>query len=213
MKSPILLLTLLIFLGSFAEAKRFDTSYLSLDLPAPWQCSKVDTYWICKDPRQAQAEIILFLFAKVAKQGDSVRGYWDQLRQSKTITGFNNLPIQSKVYNIQMANISNHQWVQALHGNSEIQGFASYYLATVYNNISILASISVKQGRYDQYKNVIANTMYSIKLKNIRVQERQQVQQKQSIISKLKRKLNNKSYLAIGLIVISLILLAVSFRK
>ncbi|MEZ4871552.1 MAG: hypothetical protein R2827_04750 [Bdellovibrionales bacterium] len=88
-----------LFILSFALpslAKRFDTSYLTIEIPDQWDCQKEESYWVCKDPRQPQAEILLFMFAKVAKAEDSVRGFWNQLSRSKTITSFNNLPIQSK---------------------------------------------------------------------------------------------------------------------
>lgn len=159
----ILLFTL--FISSFAQAKLFRNAYVSFELPPLWQCHIENTVWICrsKDSKSAR-EAIIMLTAKEVGPMDSLAQYQNYLRQRKTISDNKGKPIVSTVKHVKSTKISNHNWVDSFHLNSETPNYYTRYLATTKGRIAILVTFSAHTKIYTKYAHQFLKAIQSLRV-------------------------------------------------
>lgn len=160
-----ILLSLL--LSATLNAKTFETSYLKLNVPNSWQCQKIETIWTCIDPGQKIKEAFLVLTAKNVGPEDNLNNFQKTLSKTRVIQTSDGKTVSSKVNFTKKANYRGHEWIQALHQNSEILDYNTYYMSTVYENLAITISLSLYNQTQKKYSDIVPKIFSSIQLKKL----------------------------------------------
>lgn len=225
MKTVFLILFLIC---NTAFAKKFETSYLTANIPSTLDCKRVKTLWICKNFKMKQSDIIIYFSSKVTGPGENFQGFEKQLKMSRTIENQEGKLLTSKVYHTKRYLANNHTWVESLHFNSELEHYFTYYYFTTNKNLSIAAMVTVHKGAVKKYHKSLQAFKKSLKLKDITVKVRDKKLAKKdsqgfgqglgdtgSKITALTNKLGTgkKKYISIAFILIAIGLLAYSFKK
>jgi len=71
---------------------------------------------------------------------------------------------RSHVYSTDKIVINKHNWIKSVHMNSEINGYYTYYLATLHESKFILMSLSFDKSQVQKHAQLIQNTSNSLKL-------------------------------------------------
>lgn len=148
-----------------AEAKTFQNSYVSFEVPDDWSCLQEGVAWTCT-PQNAVAmrEAVIVLAAKVAGPEDNINAFLTFLKTPKKITTKVGTPMPSSVMYAQPRTLAGTQWVQAQHLGSEIQDYYSLYLATVKDQLAILVTFNAERANYQKYNPIFDRAMKSLKI-------------------------------------------------
>ncbi|HMN68868.1 MAG TPA: hypothetical protein PKC28_10055 [Bdellovibrionales bacterium] len=147
------------------NAKTFQNSYVSFDVPDDWNCLQEGVAWTCTPKNTVAArEAVIIIAAKVAGPEDNLGSFQNYLKKPKAIATKVGTPMPSKVMYAQPRSLAGHQWIQAQHLGSEIQDFYTLYLATVKAQLAILVSFSAQNGRYQVYNPVFDRAMKTLKI-------------------------------------------------
>ena len=149
-------LALWLFLLAFnlphAQAKLFQNSYISFEMPQNWECNPDGTEYVCISLYAKQAkEAIIILTAKEIGPTDSLDAYETHLKTPRVLTDKSGKSVPSKVLQVTRRNIANHPWVESMHLGSEISSYYTRYLATVKDRIAILITFSAHKSHYTKY--------------------------------------------------------------
>jgi hypothetical protein len=147
------------------HAKTFQNSYVSFEVPDNWTCLQEGVAWTCtpRDPLQAK-EAVIVLASKVAGPEDNLVNFLNYLKQPKKIATKVGTPMPSQVMYAQKRVLAGGEWIQAQHLGSEIQDFYTLYLATVRNQLAILASFSAERNRFQAYNPVFDKAIKTLKI-------------------------------------------------
>ena len=147
------------------QAKLFQNSYLSFDLPDRWQCTSEGTEWICRSELDSNSkEAIIILTAKEVGPSDTLDLYQDHLKSTKSIPGPRGEAIKSEVKNLTRIKIAGHEWVDGLHVSSEIPNYYTRYLATAKERIAILVTFSAHKKYYTKYSTDFIKAIQSLRV-------------------------------------------------
>ncbi len=161
-----------------AQAKLFKNSYIEFQLPHKWTCQLRNTVWVCryklsarckkstgkvcrKQIRKSKEAVIIFT-AREASQVDSLKVYFDTLKDFRKVKKSSGKSSQSKVIHIKTVNIKKHKWVDGMHQGSEIPHYYTRYLATVKGNIAVLVTFSAHKLFYTGYSNQFFRAINSL---------------------------------------------------
>lgn len=156
-------LTLLLSVSVYA--KTLETSYLKLNVPNSWQCQKIETIWSCVDPSQEVKEAFLVVTAKNIGPEDNLVTFQKSLSKTRVIQNSDGKTIQSKVNFTKKVNFKGQSWIQALHQNSEILDYNTYYMSTVTDSLAITTSLSLYNKTQKKYADIVSKIFGSIQLK------------------------------------------------
>lgn len=163
MKFSAALFSLVLSFG--AEAKTFQNSYVSFEVPDTWTCIQEGVAWTCNPQGVIESkEAVIVLAAKVAGPEDNLNSFQGYLSQPKKITTKVGTPMPSQVMYARPRQLAGHQWIQAQHLGSEIQEYYTLYLATVKDQLAILVSFSAERNRYKVYNPVFDKAMKTLKI-------------------------------------------------
>ena len=164
----ILLHTFLVSITLFAQfalAKTFSTSYLQVELPDGWQCSRIGQSWACQEKDSAnQRQSVLVLTAKQAGPQDHLASLKTLLKTPQAITGAQRTAVTSRLEWEKEVTIDHHPWVECLHLNREIEGYYTYYMGTVAQGLTIVLSFSFQNSKSKQAQPVLTQIRNSVKL-------------------------------------------------
>ncbi len=148
-----------------AEAGTFANQFIEFQLPEKWECKLDGTEWVCQSTdEQKKRDAIIVLAAKIKKAGmDELPIYKEHLQKKQSYTSLNGETVESQPRYVKDLDISGHQWVDALHLQSEIPDFYTRYLATVESDLGILVTFSVRKDKYDEYAPDIDSMVKSLR--------------------------------------------------
>lgn len=156
---------LLLFASLSVEAKTFQNSYVSFEVPDNWTCLQEGVAWTCTPQNTVEAkEAVIVLAAKVAGPEDNLQNFLNFLKTPKKITTKVGTPMPSVVMSAQERVLADHKWVQAQHLGSEVQDYYTLYLATVKESLAILVSFSAEKGKYQTYNPIFDKAIKSMKI-------------------------------------------------
>jgi hypothetical protein len=148
-----------------ASAKRFSSKFCEFELPPGWDCALEGTEYVCQSENaDRKKESIIILAAKFRGEQDSLDAYMAYLKKTKEYTLPGGKRQISEPKNVSMANLNNHQWVDALHLASEVPGFYTRYLATVKEDLGVAVTFSVGKDLYSAYQPVIDKMVASLRV-------------------------------------------------
>lgn len=165
MKKIIIILSLQLFCFA-SQARLFQNSYVSFELPANWNCKVSGTEWVCKSTNPDQAkQAIIVLTAKEVGPNDNLpfyKKYLETPKVPKYRDGTAAAP--SKLQHLKTLQISNHPWMDGLHMGSLLPNFYSRYLVTIKDKIAILVVFNAKKDVYTQYSKAFFDAINSLKV-------------------------------------------------
>ncbi len=148
-----------------AEAKVFQNSYVSFEVPDKWNCVQEGVAWTCTPSGAIESrEAVIVLAAKVAGPEDNLVNFHTYLGQPKKLATKVGTPMPSSVMYSQERVLAGTKWIQAQHLGSEIQEFYTLYLATVKESLAILVSFSAEKSKYKDYNPIFDNAMKTLKI-------------------------------------------------
>ena len=121
--------------------------------------------WVCQSENQdRRKEAIIILAAKYRGPQDSLEEYQAYLKQDKTYQLPGGKMQRSEPRYVKVSNITNQQWVDALHLASEVPGFYTRYLATVKEDLGVAVTFSVAKDLYNAYSGIFDNVVASLRV-------------------------------------------------
>ncbi len=162
-----------------SQAKLFKNSYIQFQLPRKWACSLNHMVWVCrykvsapckKSPRKSickkqvkkSKEAVVVFTAKEAGEVDSLKSYFEVLKEARKVKKSSGQSSQSKVVHTKTVNIKGHKWVDGMHLGSEIPHYYTRYLATIKGNIAVLVTFSAHKLFYTGYSNQFFRAINSL---------------------------------------------------
>lgn len=165
---------LLFFLFSPAEAKLFQNSYISFEIPETWECKAFGTDWVCHSKfQEKKVEALITSTAKIAGRLDTLEQYQAHLQQPKTWSNIKKEQITSeKMTPAKKVFINKFPWVDSIHKNSEVKSYISRYAGTVCcegasSKLGILVVLSAHQDHYTKYSGEFVKTVNSLRVLDI----------------------------------------------
>jgi hypothetical protein len=148
-----------------AWAKPLETSFVTLSVPESWECEKIKPDWACRPTdRKHLHSATLVLTAKVAGPEDTLSAIEQQMKAPRTFTGGRRTAITSQLRWAKQVPINGQNWVEALHHNRELEGFFTYYLATVTPRLVILVNLSFQQELTKEFEPILAQIRGSVQV-------------------------------------------------
>ena len=167
MKTAFLILSLIFSLtvSVTSNAKTFQNSYLSFEVPDTWACLQEGVAWTCTSQDVIEAkEAVIVLAAKVAGPEDTMNNFMNHLKDPKKISTKVGTPMPSQVMYAQERDLGGQKWVQAQHLGSEILDYYTLYLATKKEKLAILVSFSAERTKYQKYNPIFDGAVRSLKI-------------------------------------------------
>ena len=127
-------------------AKKFESSFLSFELPPGWTCSRSGTETVC-ETQKLHNDAIVILAVKYRGPQDTLANYEDHLKSPQS--NARDKSLQSEVKFVNRRRISGQDWVEGLHFQSEVANYYTHYFATVTSHIGVLATFSVHKDFYE----------------------------------------------------------------
>lgn len=151
LKAILCFITFLISLS--AHAKVFRNAYISFEMPDAWRCNLEQTEWVCRSENNTESkEAIIILTAKEVGPTDAFNLYEQHLNTPMTLTLKSGETNQSLVqYRAKTMKISDQDWIDSLHLNSEVPNYYTRYVATIKDRIAILVTFSAHKDFYTKY--------------------------------------------------------------
>lgn len=124
-----------------SQAKTFQNSYVSFELPDTWKCVQEGVAWTC-DPQgpSRSKEAVIVLTAKVAGPEDNLDHFLTYLKEPKKLITDVGTPMPSQAVYARETAIGGDKWIEAQHIGSEIPDYTTLYLATVKSHLALLLS-------------------------------------------------------------------------
>lgn len=167
--------TLFILFSPFpVNAKLFQNSYISFEIPEMWECKAFGTDWVCHSKLQEKkVEALITSTAKIAGINDTREQYLAYLQQEKTWFNVKKEEITSKkMVEAKQVLINRFPWIDSVHKNSEIKFYISRYAGTVCckdssSKLGILVVLSAHQDHYKKYSADFVKTVNSLRVLDI----------------------------------------------
>jgi hypothetical protein len=136
-----------------ARAEKFSNEFIEFEKPANWTCLLEGAEFVCQSNDAAKKkEAIIVFAAKLKGDQDSLKQYLDYLSNKKVYTSATGKAVESDKKAARNTIIREQPWVDALHYESEIPGYFTRYLATIYKDeIGVLVTYSVVKDKYNDY--------------------------------------------------------------
>lgn len=164
LKKRVLIL-LILFSTSPSYAAKFANQFTEFELPPQWQCNLEGAEWVCQSTLEGKKrDAIIVLAAKLKGDQDSLDQYLAYLKNAKVYSSVQGKPITSEPKYAKTLEINGQVWVDALHGDSEIPGFFTRYLATVKTDIGVLVTYSINKKKYQEYIQDFDNLAKTLKV-------------------------------------------------
>ena len=153
-------------MASTGSARTFKNAYISFEMLDNWKCNLEQTEWVCRaeDPQEAK-EAVIILTAKEKGPTDTFPLY--ESHMSTPIVTQNKAGgtmTSNIVYKSAQLKVNDQPWLDALHGNSEVQNYLTRYLATIKDQIAILVTFSAHNKYYAKHSVNFANTVKSLRV-------------------------------------------------
>ena len=154
------------FISSTGFSRTFKNAYISFEMLDNWKCNLEQTEWVCRaeDPQEAK-EAVIILTAKEKGPTDTFTLY--ESHMSNPIISKNKAGVSMTsniVYKSAQLKVNDQAWLDALHGNSEVQNYLTRYLATIKDQIAILVTFSAHNKYYAKHSVNFANTVKSLRV-------------------------------------------------
>jgi hypothetical protein len=160
-----LVLSFMFFYLTPSQAAKFANQFAEFELPPQWQCNLEGAEWVCQSTVESKKrEAIIILAAKLKGDQDSLDQYLAYLKNAKVYSSVQGKPITSEPKYAKTIEINGQVWVDSLHGDSEIPGFFTRYLATVKADIGVLITYSVNKKKYQEYIQDFDNLAKTLKV-------------------------------------------------
>ncbi len=150
-------------------AKTFQTSYLQVELPDTWTCQQLEAEWACRptDNQYLHTATLIFSAKEIAPE-DTFTSIESQLKTPRTITSASGRgPVTSKLNWIRSVELGGTRWLEALHTNSELEGYFTYYLATVTPRLTILLNFTFQNTQAKFYQPILEELRKSVTLNRL----------------------------------------------
>lgn len=161
-------LTLQLFLPSAANAKIFQNSYVSFELPDNWGCELEGTEWVCVNKfakkLNEKKEAVIILTAKEKGPSDSIESYETHLKTPRKLVNSKGKAYVSELKQVKQRKISLQSWVDGLHLGSEVENYYTRYLATTKGQIAMLVTFTAHKEHYSKYANDFIRAIQSLKI-------------------------------------------------
>ena len=156
------------------QAKLFQNTYISFDIPETWECKAFGTDWVCHSKfQEKKVEALITSTAKIAGPNDTLDEYLAYLQQEKTWSNANKEQTTSKkITSAKKVFINKFHWVDSIHKNSEVKSYISRYAGTVCcknssSQLGILVVLSAHQNHYTKYSGSFVKTINSLRVLDI----------------------------------------------
>ena len=156
------------------QAKLFQNSYVSFEIPETWECKAFGTDWVCHSKfQQKKVEALITSTAKIAGPNDTREQYLAYLQQTKTWSNIKKEEITSKkIGEAKQVFINKFPWVDSIHKNSEVKSYISRYAGTVCckdssSQLGILVVLSAHEQHYTKYSGDFVKTINSLRVMDI----------------------------------------------
>ena len=167
-------LFILCFVSAPIQAKLFQNTYVSFEIPETWECKAFGTDWVCHSKlHERKVEALITSTAKIAGPNDTQDQYLAYLKQPKTWSNIKREQITSKkMGEAKKAFINKFPWINSIHLNSEIKSYISRYAGTVCcknssSKLGILVVLSAHQDHYTKYSAEFVKTVNSLRVMDI----------------------------------------------
>ena len=164
----------LVFFAFQAQAKLFQNTYVSFEIPESWECKAFGTDWVCHSQLKGKnVEALITSTAKIAGSNDNLGEYKTYLQNPKSWFSMKKEQIVSeKLKEPKKAFINKFPWIDSIHKNSEIKSYISRYVVTVCcqntsSKLGILVVLSAHQDHYAKYSADFINTVNSLRVMDI----------------------------------------------
>ena len=166
LKKPFLLLPAVIFLHSAVNAKKYTTSYISLEIPESWTCITEGANHLCfnKISRKLAREAVIILTAKEKGPQDSVMSYINYLKDKRVYTSKKKKSITSKVFHSKQRSIRGHPFADGFHLESEIPLYYTRYIGTTKKSLAVLVTYTAHKTLWKKYTADFNKSINSIRL-------------------------------------------------
>ncbi len=159
-------LFLIFFFPTLGFSRTFKNAYISFEMLDNWKCNLEQTEWVCRaeDPQEAK-EAVIILTAKEKGPTDTFPLY--ESHMSNPIVSQNKAGgtmTSNIVYKSTQLKVNDQPWLDALHGNSEVQNYLTRYVATIKDQIAILVTFSAHNKYFSKHSANFANTIKSLRV-------------------------------------------------
>lgn len=135
-----------------AHALKFANSFTEFELPPQWSCALEGAAWTCETSDDtSQSDAVMVLAAKKKGDADTLAQYQEQLGKAKTVRVDDGTEVVSKPQYVKLTEINGAMWVDSMHLDSEMQGYATRYIATIKEDIAILITYSIEKTKVATY--------------------------------------------------------------
>lgn len=152
--------------ASTGFARNFKNAYISFEMLDTWKCNLEQTEWVCRaeDPQEAK-EAVIILTAKEKGPTDTFPLYESHMSNPViTQNKAGGTMTSNIVYKAAQLKVNDQPWLDALHGNSEVQNYLTRYLATIKDQIAILVTFSAHNKYYAKHSVNFAKTVASLRV-------------------------------------------------
>ena len=167
-------LFLFCFFAINAQAKLFQNTYVSFEIPEEWECKSFGTDWVCHSKLKGKnVEALITSTAKIAGPNDTLDEYKLYLERPKSWYNMKKEQIVSEKWtDPKKAFINKFPWIDGIHKNSEIKSYISRYVVTVCcqntsSKLGILVVLSAHQDHYTKYSADFVKTVNSLRVTDI----------------------------------------------
>lgn len=160
------------FFALVSQAKLFKNAYISFEMEDNWSCTLEQIEWVCRSTDANEAkEAVIILLAKEKGPTDTLPLYESRLNNPISISSKISGSLVSTVkYKAQRNKINDHDWLDALHQDSEVKNYFTRYLATIKGNVAVLVTFSAHNRFYAKHSpnfNKAIQTMRLADLSNL----------------------------------------------
>lgn len=147
------------------SSKPFVSNFIELNLPDNWECEALNEDWSCQtiNPESKKEALAVFTY-RLSEPNDRLLEFLNFLKLPRNLK-INDSELISKPIYSKFKNILGHEWVDALHENSELPDYSTRYLATIKNGRTLLLAFSVMKEKYNYYMPQFYSMVESLKIR------------------------------------------------
>lgn len=147
------------------STKPFVSNFIEFNLPDNWDCEPVSDDWTCQTINpEFKKEALVVLTYRLSGPKDNLLEFLNFLKLPRNIK-IKEKQIVSKPFYSKFKNILGHEWVDAVHENSELPNYTTRYLATIKNGRTLLLAFSVVKEKYNYYMPQFYSIVESLKIR------------------------------------------------
>lgn len=142
----------------------FRSTYFEFALPHEWTIERHGDEAVCVPPGEGTADAIIILAAKERSGDDNIEQYREHLEKPRPLIPPEGEPLESKVIYVREIVIGDHQWIDALHFESEVPGFYTRYLATITSHLGLAATFTAGKDVFDERNEEFESSIESLEI-------------------------------------------------